>query len=196
MTAADVVREVLADRVFHEQSGGGVTFSGGEPLLQPQFLIESLEACRGEDLHTAVDTSGHGRTEDLVSVARATNLFLYDLKLMDDALHREYTGVSNRLILENLEALGRAHDCIWLRIPLVAEVTDTQANLEAIARFASRIRAIRQVNLLPYHATGQPKSNRLARSPARSVFAAPNAQRVAEAQALFARFGFETRVGG
>ena len=114
MTAAEVLVEILRDRIFHEDSGGGATFSGGEPLQQPQFLLALLEACRKREIHTAVDTSGYVRQEDLLDAARHVNVFLYDLKILDDDRHRRYTGVSNRSILENLHALGQVHQNIWV----------------------------------------------------------------------------------
>ena len=108
MTSPRSWRLSLQDRVFYEDSGGGVTFSGGEPLSQPDFLRALLESCRACGMHTAVDTCGLARTEQLLAIAPLTDLFLYDLKFMDDARHREYTGAPNALILENLQALGRA----------------------------------------------------------------------------------------
>jgi pyruvate formate lyase activating enzyme len=143
-TAAEVLAEIPRDRVFHEDSGGGATFSGGEPLMQPQFLMALLEACRNCEIHTAIDTSGYVRQEDLLAAARCADLFLYDLKILDDERHRQYTGVSNRLILENLHALGQMHRNIWVRMPLIP--------------------GVRQVNLLPYHATGAAKFARLGKT--------------------------------
>ena len=107
-----LMHTILSDRVFYEQSGGGVTFSGGEPLLQPGFLSEMLQACKKAGIHTAVDTSGYTSWKNLEAILEDTDLFLYDLKLMHDNRHQEFTGVSNRLILENLERLaqsGRSH---------------------------------------------------------------------------------------
>ncbi len=156
-----VLETVLQDRMFYEESGGGVTFSGGEPLSQPEFLRALLAACRDQGLHTAVDTCGLAHQEDLLAVAALTDLFLYDLKFMDDAKHRHYTGVPNTLILENLRALGSAHGRIWLRVPIIPGINDDQAELEAAARFAATIPGLRQVNLLPFHRTGLPKARRL-----------------------------------
>lgn len=164
MTAAEVLAEILRDRVFHEDSGGGVTFSGGEPLMQPQFLMALLEACRNCEIHAAIDTSGYVRQEDLLAAARLANLVLYDLKILDDERHRQYTGVSNRLILENLRALGQMHRNIWVRMPLVPGVNDAPRDLEEVVRLAALIPGVRQVNLLPYHATGAAKFARLGKT--------------------------------
>ena len=161
MTAAEVLAEILHDRLFHEDSGGGVTFSGGEPLLQAEFLLALLESCRRREIHTAVDTSGYAPREDLLNAARQANLFLYDLKTLDDDLHRRYTGVSNRLIVENLRALGAVHRNIWVRMPLVPGVNDTLQAVEDVVRLAATAPGVRQVHLLPYHATGVAKFARL-----------------------------------
>jgi pyruvate formate lyase activating enzyme len=196
LTVQDVLNAVTADRVFYDQSHGGVTFSGGEPLLQPDFLLALLEACQAAGLHTTVDTCGFACTHHLLAAARRTNLFLFDLKLMDDTLHRLHTGVPNQPILENLKALDHVHDRVWLRIPLIAGITDTDANLKAIARFAANIHAIRQINLLPFHPTGQPKLGRLGRPNPPFNLATPTPERIAHARALFTAFGFDTRIGG
>ncbi len=158
MTTEEVLAEVLKDRLFYDDSGGGATFSGGEPLVQPEFLLELLSACRAHAIHTAVDTSGYAPQEQLLAAAGLTDLFLYDLKTMDDARHLECTGVSNAAILENLSALGRIHQNIWIRIPIVPGFNDDAEQLEAAARFVASIPAVRQVSLLPYHPTGNHKS--------------------------------------
>lgn len=164
MTVDEVLAEVLQDRMFYEESGGGVTFSGGEPLGQPDFLRELLRACRASGISTAVDTCGYAPWEQLASIAPLTDLFLYDLKTIDDKRHVAYTGASNKLILANLKALGRIHANIWVRVPIVPGFNDDGAALEAIGRFAAAVPSVRQVNLLPYHATGASKLARLGRT--------------------------------
>jgi len=158
MDAAEVSAKIFQDAIFHESSGGGVTFSGGEPLMQPEFLLELLRACRLHGIHAAVDTSGYAPQEQLRAAAGLTDLFLYDLKTMDDARHLECTGVSNAAILDNLAALGRMHQNIWIRIPIVPGFNDDAEQLDAAARFVASIPAVRQVSLLPYHPTGNHKS--------------------------------------
>jgi pyruvate formate lyase activating enzyme len=159
MTAGDVLGEVLKDRIFFDDSGGGVTFSGGEPLAQTEFLGELLRACRRAELHTAVDTCGYAPREDLMAIAPLVDLFLYDLKLMDDGRHAEHTGESNALILDNLRELGHAHGNIWLRIPVVPGINDDEAHLGPAARLAASLPGVRQVNLLPYHRLGTHKAS-------------------------------------
>lgn len=195
MTVEEVMAAVIQDRVFYEESAGGVTFSGGEPLLQPQFLREALASCRARGLHTAVDTCGFGCTDQLLAIAPLTDLFLYDLKLMDDARHHEFCGVSNSLILENLRRLAVIHDRIWLRVPLIPGVSDGAENLEAIARFAASIRGVQQVNLLPYHKTGLHKAHRLGRMALTDV-EPPSSKRMEQALQIFTAFGLTAKVGG
>jgi pyruvate formate lyase activating enzyme len=196
MSAAGVLREVMKDRIFFDQSGGGVTFSGGEPLAQPEFLKRLLEACRARGVHTAVDTCGHAPREHLAQVAPLTDLFLYDLKTMDDQQHWEYTGVSNGLILGNLEWLGRAHENIWLRVPLVPGINDAPAQLAGMARFAASIPGIKQVNLLPYHQTGAAKFRRLGRTYQLAGLTPPSSAAVEEALGHFAARGIVAKAGG
>jgi len=196
MSVGQVMEAVLRDRVFFEDSGGGVTLSGGEPLSQPEFLRELLSACRAHGLHTAVDTCGLAPTEQLLGIAPLTDLFLYDLKVIEDSLHTQYTGVSNRQILENLQALGKVHSNIWLRVPLIPGINEGSAALEAAARFASAIPSVRQVSVLPFHATGAKKSERLGRNNNASSFYPPSSDTVAGAVTVFENAGLPARAGG
>lgn len=196
MTVAQVVEEVLKDRIFYDDSGGGASFSGGEPLTQPDFLKALVEACRALEIHTAVDTCGYGRWESLCAVSRFTDLFLYDLKVMDDARHREVTGVSNGPILSNLRSLGQVHDNIWIRVPIVPGVNDSEAQLEALARFAASIPGVRRVNLLPYHRTGIQKSRGLGLSHSLGENRQLSAGQLEEYANKFRSFGLQTSAGG
>jgi len=196
MTVAEVLAEVLKDRIIYDESGGGATFSGGEPLMQPQFLLGLLEACRKEGVHTALDTCGYAPREQLLAAARLADLILYDLKIMDDYRHRECTGVSNGLILENLEALGRAHGNIWLRVPLIPGFNDDADELESIARFARTIGGVRQVNLLPYHETGLHKFARLGKTYRPGKLPPPSAESLEQAAGAFRALGLVIHTGG
>ena len=156
-----LVTSLLRDRIFFDESGGGVTISGGEPLVQPAFVTEVLRLLRAEGVHTALDTCGFGRWPDLRDAAAHANLVLYDLKLMDPARHKAATGVSNEIILDNLRSLAGVHPAIWIRIPIIPGVNDDDANIEAAADFVRSVPGIRQVDLLPYHPTGEAKFARL-----------------------------------
>ena len=196
LTVADVLAAVDKDRVFYVESGGGVTFSGGEPLMQAAFLRACLEGSRERGHHTAVDTCGHAPTRELLDVAAAVDLFLFDLKLMDDVRHRELLGVSNRLILDNARALGKRGAPMWLRVPLLPGVNDDQKNLEATARFARSLGSVAQVNVLPYHRTGSEKYRRLGRSDGLESRPEPAPERVAEVVEFLSKQGLNVKVGG
>ncbi len=156
MTAEAVVAEVLKDLVFFTESGGGVTVSGGEPLMQPDFLVSLLKKCRDAGLHTTVETSGYAGRDVLKRVAGVTDLFLYDLKLADRQKSRKFTGKSNKMILANLRWLARTHPDVTVRIPVIPTVNDDE---ESVRRFGLFLRelGLKNVHLLPYHNTGADK---------------------------------------
>jgi pyruvate formate lyase activating enzyme len=153
MSSRELVSEVVKDLDFYRNSGGGVTFTGGEPLAQPEFLRESLEFCKTKGIHTAIETCGYGSLENLRAIVPYTDLFLYDLKLADPAMHREFTGKSNRLILKNLEYLSHEQKEIIIRLPLVPGITDTPDNIGAIIRLMKEL-GLGEINLEPYHPLG------------------------------------------
>lgn len=196
ISVPDMLAEVLKDRIFYEESGGGVTFSGGEPLLQADFLLECLRACRENGLHTAVDTCGYGPREKLLALAAQTNLFLYDIKVMDSELHTRYTGTSNTGILENLQALTQVHKNIWIRIPVIPGFNDAPEQMAAAGRFIASLDGISQVNLLAYHATAAGKFARLGREFRMNDTAAPTAEQIEQAAAPLRALGLNVVTGG
>ncbi len=196
LSALELVAEIEKDRLFYEQSGGGVTFSGGEPLMQADFLLGCLKACKQREYHTAVDTCGYAPTETLFAVAAYTDLFLYDLKVMDDARHKESLGVSNALILENLKQLDARGCQIWIRVPLIPGLNDDEGNLTAMADFACSLNNRPPVHLLPYHRIGSDKYNRLGIPyPMKGVEPLTD-ERVAQIAGRLAALGLEVKIGG
>jgi pyruvate formate lyase activating enzyme len=159
----DLVGLIEKDRIFYDQSGGGVTFSGGEPLMQPAFLLDAIVSCRERGIHTAIDTSGFGDPAALLRLADHADLFLFDLKIIDEARHEAFTGVGNRLILDNLRALARRHRAVIVRFPLVPGVNDDDAEVTALGRLIASI-GLTRVNVLPYHRAGTAKYHRLNRT--------------------------------
>jgi pyruvate formate lyase activating enzyme len=149
--------EIMRDLPFYDQSQGGVTFTGGEPMFQREFLYEALCACKNQEIHTSVDTSGHTPWEGFETINPLVDLYLYDLKLMDDARHRQYTSVSNQLILENLQRLSRLKAHICVRIPLIPGINDDRENIEASAAFLANLPSLDAVELMPYHDIGLAK---------------------------------------
>lgn len=162
LTVAELMTRVERDRPFFEESGGGVTFSGGEPLLQVEFLLACLAECARCGLHTAVDTSGCGAQDTVLEAGRQADLILYDLKTVDDARHREQTGAAVGPILENLAALDAAGATLWVRVPLIPGFNDDADSLEGIGRHIASLQRTRRVHLLPYHRWGAAKRERWA----------------------------------
>ncbi len=164
--------------------------------MQPGFLLETLERLRAEGVHTALDTCGFAPWGDLLAAAKLSDLVLYDLKLMDEARHREATGQSNRRILDNLQSLSQVHPDIWIRIPVIPGVNDDPANLEATARFLAPLAGVRQVDLLPYHPTGVAKFARLGLTYTLHDTPTPTQQRLESLAAVFRARGLATTLGG
>ena len=161
MTTEEVMVEIEKDVVFFDESDGGVTFSGGEPLLQHEFLVELLEECGKKNIHRVVDTTGYTSPSILECVSRSVDLFLYDVKTLDDEKHRAYTGVSNRLILENLRRLAEWDKKVIVRIPIIPGVNDDSENIGQTGLFVASLRNVGEVHLLAYHKTGVQKYHRL-----------------------------------
>jgi pyruvate formate lyase activating enzyme len=196
MGVREVMAEIGQDRVFYDSSAGGVTFSGGEPLQQPEFLAALLRACQEEEIHTAVDTCGFAAPSAFDQVSPDTDLFLYDLKLMDDAAHRHYTGVSNRLILENLRRLAHRGAAVTVRVPVIPGISDDAGNLDAIGRFVASLGAVNQVDLLPYHRMAADKYGRLHRKYRIPATEPPSTERMEQLAEGLRQWGIAVTIGG
>jgi pyruvate formate lyase activating enzyme len=195
MTIDELVGIILKDRVFYEHSGGGATFSGGEPFMQPEFLGEVLSRCKQEQLHTAVDTSGYASWEVIGPLLAGIDLFLYDLKLMDDTEHRKFTGVSNRMVLENLKKIVNAEKNVQVRIPLIPGITDTNKNIFDIIEFLEAMPSLRQVSLLNFHKGGGQKYLRKAMVYAMSGAEPLAVEEIGRIRKIFEKRGFGVSVG-
>lgn len=192
----EVVAELERDRLFYEESGGGVTFSGGEPLLQWRFLVEVLRACRQRELHTALDTSGFANWEVFEQVLPFTDLVLYDLKHTDPERHRQYTGVPLDPILRNLEHLAECATPVWLRVPVVPGINDDELNLHRVGELVARMPNIHQINLLPYHASAAGKYERLGRPYRLPDTLAPGDVRMNELAEILRGYSLRVMIGG
>lgn len=153
----ELMAEIERDMPFYDQSGGGVTFTGGEPMFQRELLFETLLACKNQEIHTTVDTSGHAAWEEFELINPLVNLYLYDLKLMDEIKHKQYTSVSNHLILNNLKKLSGTKAHIIVRLPLIPGVNDDDENVERSASFLAGLPYLDGVELMPYHEIGLAK---------------------------------------
>jgi len=196
MTVAQVMTEIERDIPFYDESDGGVTFSGGEPLLQQNFLLALLRACKEKEIHTALDTCGSAPWKTLDDIREHVDLFLYDLKLMDDAKHRKFAGVSNKLILANLQALSlRGHDII-LRVPIIPGINNDNENIRQIGTFAAALPHLNQVDILPYHHAAVEKYRRLKKVYGLPETRPPSDERMAKIAQILEEFGLQVKIGG
>jgi pyruvate formate lyase activating enzyme len=187
---------VSRDRIFYEESNGGVTISGGEPLAQAAFTTDLIYALHTAGLHVALDTTGFGRTEHLLRAAKFADLVLYDLKAFDGARHRQLTGVPNQTILDNLRALDNVHPNLWIRLPVVPGFTDDLGELRRLAELVRALQHVTLVNLLPFHRSGLHKYARLGWTHQLGDVEAPSAGVMERAADLFRTAGLPTKVGG
>jgi pyruvate formate lyase activating enzyme len=197
MTVAEIMDCIEKERIFFDKSGGGVTFSGGEPLVHTKMLIELLDECRQRGIHTAVDTAGNVATETILEVAKRTDLFLYDLKIMNSALHKKWIHAGNEKILYNLTILAATGANIIIRIPLIGGINDTNENMEMTAKFVSDLAGDKkEVNLLPYHSIAQNKYMKLGKPDDFEKLKEPSMDSLISAIFIFRKFGITASVGG
>lgn len=192
-----IVKIIERERILLDQSGGGVTISGGEPLMYPDFLIGLLKACGEKNIHRTVDTCGFADTETVLKVARHTDLFLYDLKMMDSKKHKKWTGVGNQLILKNLKILAENKSNINIRIPLIKNVNSDKKELSELAKFISELSGeIPKVNLLPYHNFAINKYIKMGSNYDKLDMEELSEKEQNQAADIFKQFGIEAEVGG
>lgn len=175
-TTDEVLAEVIKDKAFYENSGGGVTFSGGECMLQIDFLCEILKKCKENGIHTAVDTAGHIPFESFEKILPYTDLFLYDIKVFDNEKHKKYIGVGNERILQNLKKLFNLGAKVWVRIPIIVGVNDNIEEMQKIKEFLGG--NAKKVELLPYHPMGENKYRAIGKNP--HPFTAPSNETIAK----------------
>lgn len=182
-TIDEVLSEVIKDKTYYEDSGGGVTFSGGECMLQIDFLCKILEKCKENGIHTAVDTAGHIPFKSFEKILPYTDLFLYDIKIFDNQKHRQYVGVGNELIFENLKKLFTAGAKIWIRIPIIAGVNDSIEEMKRIKGFLAECGDPEKIECLPYHAMGENKYRAIGKEP--QIFKIPDAEKMKQLKEIF-----------
>lgn len=197
-TIKDILSILDRERIFMKESDGGVTFTGGEPLMQAEFLLAALKACKSDGFHTAVDTSGYGNRDSYSSIIPYTDLFLMDIKHLDDSRHIEYTGVSNSSILENYKLLLGSGKDIIVRIPLIPGKNDDSIHLEQIRSFISGLKteSLKKINLLPFHRIGVAKYRKLGMPYRMNETKPPSAERMEELKRFFEETGIKVKVGG
>jgi pyruvate formate lyase activating enzyme len=196
METAEVMDEILKELIFFEQSGGGVTISGGEPLSQLDFTVELLEECKRHGIRTAVDTCGFVDGDSLMSAAALADLFLYDIKHMDPEKHKKYTGADNEIILSNLAKLGGSGAAINARMPFVPGVNTDERNLRVMGHFLSGVKGVTFLSLLPYHSAAEDKHNRWGMEFKLEGTYPPTENSLSAAAAITESCGIRTVVGG
>ncbi len=193
MTVAEIIKEVARDTLFYKNSGGGVTISGGEPLLQHAFLMKLLPVCKDSGYHVALDTTGFASREVIKSILPYVDLVLFDIKHLDDETHRKLTGVGNKAILSNLREVAKASN-IWLRVPLIEGLNDSAEEIEKIGKLAKAVGA-EKVSLLPYHEGGVSKSYQIGREYLIPKAKPPSAQYIESLKCLLLKMGVKATVG-
>ena len=197
LTVEQLMEIVERDVLLYDRSGGGVTFSGGEPLAQPVFLKKSLEECKVREIQTAIETSGYASRQLFDSISKGVDIFLYDLKLMDDEEHRKYCGCSNANTLCNLKALiedGRGKD-VTIRFPFIPGITDSERNISALVGLLPSLKGVKEIDILPYHDAGE-KYARLGMQYNMKVHSAPPELLLKSTKERFEKIGLVVKIGG
>lgn len=196
-TSEQLLKEVLKDKIFYEESGGGITCSGGEPLSQYSFLNKFLKECGSEGIHTAIDTSGYAEINVIKNIAPFVDLFLFDIKHLDNARHKQFTGVKNDSILRNFKWLINAGYNVTARIPVIPEINAEKNYLDRLGKYLSNLLCdnFNEVHLLPYHKIGCSKYDKFNVGINQS-FEEPPGELLEEYSFVFKKSGFKTKIGG
>jgi pyruvate formate lyase activating enzyme len=195
MSVNEVMKEIDKDRSFYEESKGGVTVSGGEPLLQINFLNTLLTQCKDRGIHTAVDTSGYASSQTIEKIKNETDLFLYDIKTMDDKKHKKYTGVSNKRILQNFRTLAENGSNLLVRFPVILRINDDENNIAKTAEFIL-VNGVEHVCLLPYHRAGIEKYRSLSRHYKLMKTPTASEEKLNSIKHQLEAFGLDVKIGG
>lgn len=195
ITVEELMKNVLKDQIFYDQSKGGVTFSGGEPMVQIDFLEEALKQCKEHEVHTIIDTCAHAPWESFERILPYTDLFLLDLKHINSEEHKKYTGVGNELILENIKKLSDLRKNLFIRMPIIPGVNDSKETIDDTIRFLKGINMM-QVNLLPYHKMGMDKYKRLNEKYKLEDLKEPTPKQMKEISEYFKENGLNVKIGG
>ena len=197
-TVNEILEILDKEQIFISESKGGVTFSGGEPMMQTDFLLETLKACKNNDYHTAVDTSGHSLFENYAKIIPYTDLFLFDIKHMDDTRHIELSGMSNSLIISNFNLILESGKDMFVRIPVIPGLNDDPESLAAMKQFLadSRCENLKKISLLPYHKIGKAKYKKFNIPCRMNDTEPPSRQRMNQLKEYFSDIGINVRIGG
>ena len=193
-TVDDVMSKIENDHIFYHASSGGVTFSGGEPLLQHGFLKELLRKCGKKGFHTAIDTSGYTSPSVFNELIEFIDLFLFDLKIVNNECHKRYVGVSNKSILSNLSTLDEMKKQCNIRFTVIPGISDTDANIKDTIEVVSSFDTIHEISLLPFHNVSE-KYERLGKKYKLNNLPSPSIEHMGKIKTLFERKGFHVTIG-
>ena len=194
-TVPELMIEIQKDKVFYEQSGGGVTLSGGEVMTQIDFVHELVQSCKAQGITVVIDTCGYVPRENFLRILGEVDLFLYDIKIMESNKHQQYMGKDNSLILENLKLLSSNGAVIQLRLPLIEGINTNDEHIQMIINFISDL-SIHSINLLPYHHMGKDKYKKLQLEYPLEEFSRPSEERLREIQTMFIKKNYQVKIGG
>jgi len=196
ITKDELFKIISGDKIFFEESDGGVTFSGGEPLMQADFLYETALLSKQNNIHTCLDTTGFASEKTIQKIASVIDCFLFDIKIIDNELHKKYTGVSVVGILNNLQWLDANHKNVILRFPVIPGITNTSKNLNEIKEFISGLKNTKQIDLLPFHTISKSKYNRFNKEYKMGDTPAISDNEMKELKKEFETIGFTVGIGG
>jgi pyruvate formate lyase activating enzyme len=194
MTVEEVIREALRDELLYRKSGGGVTISGGEPLMQPTFTFSILRRMKEHNLHTAIETCGYAKWNTFERILEVTDLVIYDLKHMDSVRHKKFVGVGNDLILKNLKNVMKRNKEVLVRIPLIPDINDSDENLRKSAEFIRRLE-IERVELIPYHEFAATKYEMLGIDYVLRVLKTYTSEQLEQKRQRLAKLGIKAKIG-
>lgn len=196
LTVEELINEIEKDRIFYQQSKGGVTLSGGEPTFQPTFAAEILKTCKNKSIHTVLDTCGYADWNIMEMIIQHTDLVLYDLKEMNSTKHKEFIGVSNERILANAEKISQLNIPIVIRIPLIPTFNDRHDNTKELSHFISNLSSVKKIEVLPYHELGIPKYSKLNREYKLGDLKPIRRENLSKIKAELELSGFDVQVSG
>lgn len=196
VTVWDIMPEILSDLPYYRRSGGGVTLSGGEVLCQADFARELLKACKAEGLHTAIESASSLDFKEIEKILPYLDLYLMDIKHMDSSKHKEYTGVSNELILENAKKIAESGVELIIRTPVIPTFNDSAEDIRAISRFAKSLPGVCEHHLLPYHRLGSDKYSGLGRNYALKEIEPPSKEKMEYLLSVAEESGLKCKIGG
>jgi pyruvate formate lyase activating enzyme len=196
VTVKEVIDEVLKDRAYYRRSGGGLTISGGEALYQPKFAAALLRAAKEHGITTALESTGCAPFETIQMLLPYLDLYLMDIKHINPDKHKEFTGVSNDLILENAVRIAKEANKLIIRVPVISTFNDTAEEISDIARFASSLPGVSEIHLLPYHRLGLDKYQGLARDYSLGNIVPPSNEQMQELYKAANMFGLQVKIGG